>query len=469
MEVDGDEFDMTSHDSEKRPDSWDTLARGLSELEREAYWKRANNKENVRVMVAADWHSFPRLKSIRKISEEKEQSNHQEQVGRWSDVCVTNLYTGNGLIGPYFAHEHKLNRTQAFGTKDPGELFKKTIESSLRKLREMNGEVRVHDELARLFLVRAAEISCGKRSVVVDYLNDPNNLRVFEPDKNDNSPFPLADWYLGKGAKDIGRPRYIVGTAAIRSVALQAGAYLYFSTAELTLTVRFLIDSGDNGLDSEDAEADKKKQEYISLIQQGIKHTTWQLSVAPTQWRHGRNRSLVLRLASVAYYTAEYYRTHADEFVRYIRDGLNERFSSDNEESSFKGVRMNLNSIRSSVRDCYSILRFDEIGTEFYDLDSTVAYLTNHAKYDSASVASEIYGELAMLRLQTLSQYENLSRMILWMRQRGGYRLTDPKTKRITELKKCAWNNYRIFNFYDSARLMTEAALILEREMEKIS
>ena len=105
---------------------------------------------------------------------------------------------------------------------------------------------------------------------------------------------------------------------------------------------------------------------------------------------------------------------------------------------------------------------------EFYDLDSTQAYSTKHSEHDSKSVAGEIYNELALLRQRTVTNYETVSRMILWLRNEGAYDILDPETERAVSLKEFGWNNYRIFNFYDSARLMAEAALILQRKMDQV-
>ena len=172
-----------------------------------------------------------------------------------------------------------------------------------------------------------------------------------------------------------------------------------------------------------------------------------------------------MRLASVGYYTSEYIRTNADEFVRYIQDQLTTRFSREKTsgDDEMQGLRINRDTIRGAVKDCYSIMKFDEAGIEFYDLDSTTAYSTSHSKYGSKSVASEIYNELSQLRQRTITNYESLSRMIEWLSNEDIYDPRDPAISEVIDFKRCAWNNYRIFNFYDSARLMAEASLKLQR------
>ena len=338
------------------------------------------------------------------------------------------------------------------------------MKENLKLLYKNNGVVRCHDALAQEFLIKAAEFVCGKRSQITKYLKDDENVSVFVPDQRNGSSFDIADWFLAADDSGPGRPRFIVGTAATRALALQADGHLYFATSQLTLVARWQINEirDERSVDSILAEGDLNSE-----VQKVLKHTTWQLGIAPAQWSQGRNRALVLRLASVGYYTAEYYRNHADEFVRFILARINDRTDEDDGSAKDGDVRLNRDSVREAVRDCYSILRFDEVGTEFYDLDSTVAYLTDHSDYESLSAAGEIYRELASLRQQTLTQYESVSRMIAWLRKRGGYRLGQGRTQQVTELKECAWNNYRIFNFFDSARYMTEAGLLLQREMEQ--
>jgi hypothetical protein len=133
-----------------------------------------------------------------------------------------------------------------------------------------------------------------------------------------------------------------------------------------------------------------------------------------------------------------------------------------------QGLRINRDTIRAAVKDCYSIMKFDECGTEFYDLDSTTAYWTMHSELGSKSVAGEIYNELSHLRQRTITNYETLSRMIEWMRNEDKYDPRDPLVSQVIEYKQCAWNNYRIFNFYDSARLMADAALKLQMKVESV-
>ena len=305
----GDEYDLVSPDAEKRPPDWPTAAERLSKLERETYDRRVAGDENVRVMVAADWHAFPwreqeateqagKRKKARKIS-----PKDREEVGRWSDICVTNLFTGNALIGSYYEHKDRLDRDEAYNSERPREHFIRTIRSSLETLKKENGIVRCHDELSMRFLMKAAELCCGKRSAVLKYLKDSGVVEVFKPEKGDESPFPLADWYLGKGMDKETRPRFIVGTAAIRSIVLQSGGYLYFSVSEMTLSVRHMIDEQVRLLGSGTAEALEEQENLIDEVQQVIKHTIWQPGLAPSQWNQRRNRSLVLRLASVGYYT----------------------------------------------------------------------------------------------------------------------------------------------------------------------
>ena len=99
------DLDLTVAGAHKAPKSWADMAKSLHEAERKALQTRTakdeDERENVRVMVAADWHSFP-LPFPRVDAEDAEtaKARNEDLVQRWTDVVVTNLYTGNGLIGP---------------------------------------------------------------------------------------------------------------------------------------------------------------------------------------------------------------------------------------------------------------------------------------------------------------------------------------------------------------------------------
>lgn len=459
-------LDLTKKQGAGRLKSWDDLSDKLRKAERYAYRNRTHKVDpvNERVLVAADWASFPRINPERsELKSEDLKDLQRSQFQNWSDILVTNMYTGNALIGPEIELTNSLKKVRDLHARtDPGTEIEGVIEEAFQKLVECNGLIQCHDRLAVEFIRGAAKIVCGADSDEYRYVSRASNVRVFEIDDS-RSLFPLADWFLDGAGDGDERPRFMVGTAATRAIALQGGGQLYFGTSELTRLTRTLINKERS---SEKTEA-QGEDDLHELIQRVIKHTTWQLGISPTQWNQGRNRALVLRLASVGYFTAEYIRSNADEYVRFILTRLNDQLSDgDSGKGASRGTRMNRDSIRSAVQECYSILRFDEYGTEFYDLDSTTAYATEHARFDSKSVASEIYGELAALRQRTIVHYEAVSRMIIWLRDRDGYELSDRYVREVSELKDCAWRNFKIFNFYDAARFMSEAALALQREIE---
>ena len=466
--TDREDLDLTIKTGRSRAKNWVELSEKLRRENKICLKKREKNEDNVRVMVPADWYSFPRTspEDTDKTGDELDDLLNL-QMQSWSDILVTDLFTGNALVGPpNQALEKLLKEARAqLQVGDPGPEFEKLILTSLQSVKEHDGIILCHDELSMKFILGAVQIASGRKSELYEYFDEAKNLCIYEMEDTHSSN-PLADWFLdGNNGEDGERPRYIVGTTATRAIAEQGGGQLYFGTGELTRLARTKIDELRN---IKEKETSGEEADYHQLIQSVIKHTTWQLGIAPAQWNQGRNRALVLRLASIGYYTVEYIRSNADEFVRFIRDEVNPRLTSDAEKSQ-NSVHLNRDSVRTAIRSCYSILKFDEYGTEFYDLDSTTAYSTEHAAYESKSVAGEIYNELFSLRHRTIVHYESLSKIISWLRNKGGYDLNkDQYAREVSTLKDCAWRNYRIMNFYDSARFMAEAAHQLQRVMDTI-
>ncbi|MEP1535125.1 MAG: hypothetical protein ABJX35_01690 [Hyphomicrobiales bacterium] len=462
------DLDLSDLKCKESPKDWEKLTENL----RNAADKRL--EEGDYVMVAADHHSFPW--SYKEATSIRQRNLASSTMAKWSDILVTDLFTGNGLIGRPFKRENDPSRVTGTTAETIGKQYEDVIREALLEVYEANGQIKCHDHLSHKFIVGAAELVLNRQKKEREYFtnhNTTNSVVLAEASELASSGDGLVDWLLNE--EDGDRARFIVGTAAARALALQAGAELYFATSHLTLVTRFRIDSYVRGEGAVTAEATtaygrKKQAQLNQQIQDVIKHTNWQINIPPAQWKQGRNRALILRLAAVGYYTAEYVRSNADEFVRYVRDQLTERFAEAQSEgeTSMRGLRINRDAIRSAVRDCYSIMKFDECGTEFYDLDSTTAYWTNHREFGSKSVASEIYNEMSHLRQRTVTNYETLARIIEWMRSEDVYDPKDYEIRRVIELKRCAWNNYKIFNFYDSARQMAEAALLLQLKMESV-
>lgn len=459
------ELDLADMKSDKSPEDWDDLVKKLRETADDRL------EEGKFVLVAADHHTFPW--TYNQVSGLKQNKQRNLLIAKWSDVLVTDLFIGNGLIGKPFGRKKKLDEVAGDTPETIGKEYEAVIQESLMYVAKQEGQIKCHDELARKFIVGAAELVLNRNKDEREYFTEyakTNSIVLATPKELASSGDGLVDWLLA--GKEKGRPRFIVGTAAARALSLQAGADLYFATSHLTLVTRYKINSYVNSRDDDTKApsdyARRKQAQLIQQIQSIIKHTSWQINIPPAQWKLGRNRALILRLAALGYYTSEYIRSNGDEFVRYVRDQLTARFAEaeGGDHNSLRGLRINRDAIRAAVRDCYSIMKFDECGTEFYDLDSTTAYKTMHREFGSKSVASEIYAEMSELRQRTVTNYETLSRIIEWMRAEGKYDPKEEEIREVIELKRCAWNNYSIFNFYDSARLMADATLKLQLKME---
>jgi hypothetical protein len=173
---------------------------------------------------------------------------------------------------------------------------------------------------------------------------------------------------------------------------------------------------------------------------------------------------LVLRLASIGYFTSEFVRANMQDFATLIQNMLNNQLNVGSDGTS---LRYSRSFILDALKHCYHFVKFDEYATEFYDLDSVNAYWTEHGKVQAKSVAVEIYLELVELRARALEHATKLADLTAWLRYRLAYNPQSPRIAKAFRLKEMAWNHFRIFNFYDAERLMNLAVQQLTGEMER--
>lgn len=158
-----------------------------------------------------------------------------------------------------------------------------------------------------------------------------------------------------------------------------------------------------------------------------------------------------------------------DKYIAYIQGFVSEVTAMEARKErggKVKGARLTQRAIKEAIRECFHFLRFEELGTEVYDLDARLAYWSDHGKLDTKSVAGEIYGELVRLRQRTIENFGQTAQAIAWMRLSGDYDPGNPRVALAFRLKELAWNHFRILNFYDSERYMSLSAHLLQEQME---
>lgn len=428
-------------------------------------------------MVATDWNNFPGAKDYKPDADRKDGLSKftiRHNLWQWSDILVTNVFYGNGLIGEGEEWRDRLREVTATSGEVLIEKLIKHIRDALIEIRENNGVIRVHAQTGVHFLEFAAELVGD--DAFKKYIKSKKNLKI-ESNRDYQAYDQLLTWLLEDDEDHAERrPKYIVGSAQSRTLALQAGLSVYFGTDHLSSLARKAIDS---------RKSNTKREEQLDhiatmaeQIQRLVVHNLWQIGIPATQWNVGINKPIVLRLASLGYFSAEYIRTNSDQYVMYLHEFMNDIFRNVSDRSKEgKGMRLSRLALKNTWRDCFSINKFDEVGPETYDPDSIYAFSSQHSQHASKSVAAEIYAELMSLRGRTLEHFTKLSQSLAWLNSRANSNegTKAEQQKKITRLwdaynyREAAWRNYRILNFYDSERLMAHAAHIMQREIEEVS
>ncbi len=462
-----DASNLSTVSGENRPKDWNQLRRRL--------WSRENDRReqvdatkdkgksltNTYFLAPTEWASFPGRESSGVSNNER-----TRHALRWTDVLVTDLFVGNGLIGLEQKWSEEMVKVHALPASDQPERLREVISGALTEICERRGEVKCFKDSARKFLLFAADI-CEVAPKVKRYLSSEKNVSIDEGTYSQRRN-PMLTWLLeNENAEEDAasvRPRYIVSSSLPRALAVQSGYTVYFGANDLASLARDEM-SG--------RQANQKKRvtaidDVADRMQSVVQHTLWQVSVPSAKWNSGLNRAFILRLAGLGYFTAEYVRSNSDEFVLHLHEFMNRVFGeAGGGRDSVKGVRLNRQIIRDTFQSCFNFLKFEEYGHEIYDLDSPFAYRTDHASLDTQSIADEIYIELTDLRRKTLAHFHRVADSIRWLKDRDDYDPLEKAVRDFFKLKQLAWNNYRIFNYYDSERYMARAAAAAQILMEK--
>ncbi|MEQ1817807.1 MAG: hypothetical protein ABL871_04290 [Terricaulis sp.] len=489
--------DLDARLSVKKKWNWDALRSAT--IAREESWgdERRKNGHNERVLIAAEFAAFPGAPPPEsEAGVAKRKDPRTEYAWRWSDLLVSDLFVGNALVGPNkdfsdkMAEAMKIAEVEATaeklsvsaaqrGASDHfvSELSGIVIEA-LEELLNKGGNVWCAGESGKQLLVLAAKI-CGRPDLAdkIDNLESEGSLRTLDKAVYDVRD-PLIEFLL---KEKTGQDRFIVGSAATRAMARQCGFHTYFGAKEIAILAAkemerrqrfdYEIKQGAKISSTVRKEEDARRKALPDLAEETqkiVSHTVWNVSVPASAWRQGLNRAFILRLASIGYFTSEYVRTSMDDFIGFIHEFVNKSLTDDTEgDGAMSGQRQMRYAIKQSIAECYTFLRFDEFGPAVFDLDSLYAYWSEHGNLQTRSVAGEIYNELVTLRQKTIEHYQVCAEAIAWMRYGKAYEPSDEDVSYAFRLKELAWNNYNIYNFYDSERYMSQAADSLRRCMEK--
>lgn len=416
------------------------------------------------VLVPSEWSLFPGL-----LDDVDHDFVRAEHAPNWSDIAISSVSVSQSLIGQSSEKIYNLRRAIETSADGAARLAaqEELVRHSLLTIFE-GGQVLSTGKYQFRFLALAARFVNLEPQFLTFMRSRVDGERVFKTLHSNQftTDDPVVEWLLNGELEE--RDRFAIGGAASRAKAIQAGYQVYFSGAHLIGIGRSELALQQKGVRSDTRERIK---DVAKELQNTVTHTIWQLGLPPSKWNQGFNRAFVLRLASIAYFTTEHARSNMAEFVlhlhSYVNQTLGDSLPAGADETDTETQRLSRDLIKSTVQDCFEFFRFDEVGPALFDLESPHAYDTNHAELNSRSIFGRVYTELVNLRKQTIANFERVAQSIQWLKDYNCYDPTDAGVLRAYKLKRLAWNNFKIFNFYDSDRYMARAAVAFETYVEQ--
>ncbi len=459
-------------------------------------------KRNVgRILVAGEFQSFP---------------NAASEYGKWTDVLVTDVFQGYALVGernalPGSLREYDLSSVDTATRIAQGVTRLRDIMMDLSNRAQKISILTIDEKSGETMLKLACEL-CGVKDDWVEaaILPVPNGFtdgdalyeayskkllsvqERYAKSQKKGTPAEIEDAIDElSSAEDI----FMLATAFGRAQAEQADKQIFFGASHLLHLVDNveIVDKTLTGLEREsdvlgrmalsDAESSgspakvdlARKQTLVTMVQGTMLHTLWQVGVPPSKWMSTEHRAFILRLAALGYYTAEYIRSSPDDFVNTLHHWINNEVMA---KDGSGANRLNKDKIRESVQESFTFLTFDEFPRVIFDLDAPRAYYWEEKRL-AKSTAHEIFLELCRLRAETLAHSERVTQHLRFFRslesssRKQDRTVTDavqPLMEESMRYSRQAWLNYRIFNFYDSERMMRRAAdhlLMLVEDVQK--
>jgi hypothetical protein len=366
----------------------------------------------------------------------------ESDVKDWTDVAIADEFTGNALIGPRPPKGRGFQPLRDLGyaeDKQRREDMTQQLKALFEYLVDTKSEIICYDRSAHEALQLAGRLG-GVSPEILERLN-------VDVDMSWQLPYSARDflfqymWDRNEEAQKSGSGAhtFIMGSDCGRAVAQYAGFVTYFSRQDLLWLRKMQL---------------VHKIETLSHDTFGydphiVTHAVWNLGFPPGA---KPSRELKLRLASLAFFVAEYVRTNADEFVRFVYD-RQEDLRRNND-----GFRISQDAVREVIKDCFNFYHFEHYGRLFYQHDSPQRYWVEEDDQRFAAGNSRpIYFEMQSLRAQCLADFNEFEMAL---------KLEDATSAAIlpaVERSRCAWNNYNIHNFYDAQLQIAQANELLRQ------
>lgn len=243
-----------------------------------------------------------------------------------------------------------------------------------------------------------------------------------------------------------GQADFIIGAAPTVALALQAGYRIYVDSHD----VENVIESFSEGVE----DARDLWREIISDVHSPFIHNCWNINVSSKLWEGDVFKPLILRLASVAFYTIDYLKVNEGEVLKFIH----ERWNDAHQQSK---LQVRPDTLKRIFNDSYQFKTFEENFESFFYVNAKYNYKMSILSGTPDSMKPENRRKLynadnVFKELSALKQiYENSVRELNdRMSQRS---ISREATSQVQAIESYARKHADIRNYYDAVNYIQQA------------
>jgi hypothetical protein len=385
--------------------------------------------------------------------------------GAWTDIAVSDLFQGNGLVGPIIKDLETLRTVprqddrqdkKAAAAREATELSRR-LRKILDHLVSVQATVLAYDDSTESMMKLASYLAGGQPE-------DVSNLHYKKLEKRPGTKTDrkeeLFEQLAGYGHS---RSHFMVGTAYGRALASHRGYITYFDCQDLSRLMDILDglqDGPDIGVLAE-LESPETRSRLFRLYQDIFSHTVWQINIPSSDWRRIEHYPLVMRLAGLCYFAADYIRSFPDDLVRFLYDW------HANPKNFKENDRVSRETIRAMLQDCFHFLSFDMNPRLLFDPDSKFEFSPREGGEKLFSTVGDVHRELTALRKRTVDLFGEMCWQLEQLERHDKDSRRNDWLRKAEKLRGFAWENFRIYNYYDSARLMDRALRLVSKVVAK--
>ena len=193
----------------------------------------------------------------------------------WTDVAVSDLFQGNGLVGPPAPGIDPVRITNVTDDRELQEKMQERLHRVLEHLSGMNATLLCYDKRSAQSMMRLAAFLCDMPAAGVDSLSYDNKFVASA--RRDELFEKLA-------AKKHDDRIFMVGTAFGRAQASHRGYRTYFDCQDLTKLIELQVKRARTEMGTQ--EVTDRIRESFRLYRESAFHTVWQINIPSAEWRH---------------------------------------------------------------------------------------------------------------------------------------------------------------------------------------